>query len=72
MPHIVKTDERQKCFPLHAKVLLESCPHGAPGRVIGHSCGKVVVFFADLNLTGAAQPGIADAIRGRGKIPLGG
>lgn len=48
--------ELQKFFPLHSRVLLKSCPHGAPGRVIGHSRGKVVVFFADLNLTGAHSP----------------
>ena len=48
--------ETQTCFPLHAKVLLKSCPHGEPGTVIGFDRCKVLVCFADLSMTGRHSP----------------
>ena len=45
---MITNTELQKSFPLHSRVLLESCPYGAPGTVVRHQRGKVVVRSADL------------------------
>jgi hypothetical protein len=49
-------EQMRESFPLHATVLPKSCPHGEPGTVIGFDRGKVLVCFADLNLTGRHSP----------------
>lgn len=48
--------ELQKFFPLHSRVLLNTCPHGQPGTIIGWNRGRVLVCFHDLNLTGQHDP----------------
>jgi hypothetical protein len=44
----MKTDERQKSFPLHSRVLLKSCPYGPPGVVVKIERCKAVVLWTDL------------------------
>ena len=44
----MKTDERQKNFPLHSRVLLKSSPYGEPGTVVRIERGKMLVLWTDL------------------------
>jgi hypothetical protein len=43
-------------IPIGSGVYLKSCPTGEPGTVTGEQRGRVLVHWADLNLSGKHRP----------------